>query len=65
MCGICVSGLSCPQESPRLPATLDASELEDWSRYGKVRAAWEKWLRDPDDVFIRAEERRRELLGTG
>lgn len=45
--------------------TLNDLELHDWSRYGKVRAAWEKWLRDPDDVFIHAEERRRELLRRG
>jgi hypothetical protein len=36
-------------------------ELDDWSRFGKVRQAWEKELADPDDVFIHAEERRKEL----
>lgn len=36
-------------------------ELDDWSRYGKVRQAREKELRDPNDVFIQAEERRKEL----
>ncbi len=41
--------------------TLNDRELDDWRRYGKVRDAWEKWLRDADDVFIHAEERRREL----
>ena len=41
--------------------TLEAIELEDWSRFGKVRQKWEKYLRDPDDVFIHAEERRKEL----
>ena len=40
---------------------LHSAELDDWSRYGKVRQAREKELRDPDDVFIHAEERRREL----
>ena len=40
---------------------LHGAELDDWSRYGKVRQAREKELRDPDDVFIHAEERRREL----
>ncbi len=40
-------------------------ELDDWYRFGKVRAAWEKWLRDPDDVFIEAEDRRRQLLKQG
>jgi hypothetical protein len=37
------------------------TEMEDWSRFGKVRQAVEKRLRDPDDVFIHAEERRKEL----
>lgn len=40
---------------------LHQLELDDWARYGKVRQAREKELRDPDDVFIQAEERRREL----
>ena len=34
---------------------------EDWGRVGKIRQAEEKRLRDPDDVFIQAEERRKEL----
>jgi hypothetical protein len=40
---------------------MHATELEDWGRFGKVRQAEEKRLRDPDDVFIHAEERRQEL----
>jgi hypothetical protein len=40
---------------------LHQLELDDWGRYGKARQKWEKHVRDPDDVFIHAEERRREL----
>ena len=40
---------------------LHQLELDDWSRYGKVREKSEKFLKDPDDVFIHAEERTREL----
>ena len=40
---------------------LHQLELDDWNRYGKVRQAREKELRDPDDVFIHAEERRKQL----
>ena len=40
---------------------LHQLELDDWNRHGKVRQKWEKYLRDPDDVFIHAEERRKEL----
>src|SRR6476659_7266041 len=36
---------------------LHQRELDDWGRYGKARQKWEKHLRDPDDVFIHAEER--------
>jgi len=36
-------------------------ESDDLNRFGKVRDARDKELRDPDDVFIHAEERRREL----
>lgn len=38
---------------------LHQLELDDWSRHGKVRQKWEKYLGDPDDVFIHAEERRK------
>lgn len=42
--------------------TMHTTELDDWGRFGKIRQAEEKRLRDPDDVFIHAEERKRELL---
>jgi hypothetical protein len=44
---------------------LHGTELEDWNRYGKVRQAREKELADPDDVFIHAEERRKQLAKKG
>lgn len=40
---------------------LHQLELDDWGRYGKARQKYEKHLRDPDDVFIHAEERRKQL----
>jgi hypothetical protein len=40
---------------------MHSIELDDWGRFGKIRQAEEKRLRDPDDVFIHAKERRREL----
>jgi hypothetical protein len=40
---------------------MHQDELDDWGRFGKIRQAEEKRLRDPDDVFIQAEERRKEL----
>jgi hypothetical protein len=36
-------------------------ELNEWGEHGKARQKYEKLLRDPDDVFIHAEERRKEL----
>jgi hypothetical protein len=36
-------------------------ELNDWTRFGKVRQAREKELADPNDVFIHAKERQQEL----
>ena len=44
-----------------LVETLEGIESHDMFRFGKVRSAREKELRDPDDVFIQAEERRQEL----
>jgi hypothetical protein len=40
---------------------LHQIELNDWGRYGKARQRWEKHLRDPDDVFLQAEERKKQL----
>ena len=40
---------------------LHQLELDDWGRYGKARDKYEKYLRDPDDVFIHAEERKKQL----
>jgi len=41
--------------------TMHTTELEDWGRFGKVRQAEEKRLRDPDDVFIHAQERKDQI----
>jgi hypothetical protein len=41
--------------------TMQAVELDDWSRFGKIRQAEEKRLRDPADVLIQAEEYKRTL----
>lgn len=46
-------------------SAMDEVESHDQFRFGKVRMAREKELRDPDDVFIHAEERRRELARQG
>ncbi|MBZ5493516.1 MAG: hypothetical protein LAO76_21575 [Acidobacteriia bacterium] len=40
---------------------LHQIELDDWGEYGKARQRWEKHLRDPDDVFIQAKERKKQL----
>jgi hypothetical protein len=41
--------------------TMHAMELDDWGTFGKIRQAEEKRLRDPDDVFIHAQERKEEI----
>ena len=40
---------------------MHSIELDDWGRFGKVRQAREKDLADPDDVFMHAEQRRKEF----
>jgi hypothetical protein len=42
--------------------TVHATELDDWGRFGKIRQAEEKRLRDPADVLIHAEEYKRSQL---
>ena len=41
--------------------TVTSIEEDDRNRFGRIRNARDKELRDPDDVFIQAEERRKEL----
>ena len=41
--------------------TVTSIESDDRNRFGRIRDARDKELRDPDDVFIHAEERRKEL----
>jgi hypothetical protein len=45
----------------RLAGILETVESGDHARFGKVTHACEKELRDPDDVFLLAEERRKEI----
>jgi hypothetical protein len=45
--------------------TLTDVENHDWYRHGKVRQAWEKYLKDPDDVFIEANRRAEQLRRQG
>lgn len=45
--------------------TMHQLELDDWGRFGKVRDARDKELRDPDDVFIQAKERKKQLAKQG
>ncbi len=42
--------------------TMHSIELDDWGRFGKIRQAEEKRLRDPADVLIQAEEYKRSQL---
>jgi len=42
--------------------TMHQTELDDWGRFGKVRLAEEKRLKDPADVLIHAEEYKRSQL---
>jgi hypothetical protein len=46
----------------QLLETMHDAELEDWGRFGKIRQAQEKRLRDPADVLIQAEEYKRSQL---
>jgi hypothetical protein len=41
--------------------TMHDAELTDWARFGKVRQAREKELRDPNDILIQARERKEQI----
>ena len=44
---------------------ITSIEMDDLNSFGRIRDARDKELRDPDDVFIQAEERRKELAKQG
>jgi hypothetical protein len=44
-----------------LVEAMHSREQDDWARFGRLRHQWEKRYRDPDDVLIEAEQRKREL----
>jgi hypothetical protein len=39
--------------------TMHGRELDDWTRFGRLRHRWEKKYRDPDDVLIEADKLKR------
>lgn len=41
--------------------TMHDAELADWARFGKVRQAREMELRDPNDVLLQAQERKKQI----
>jgi len=49
------------QANDELIHTLQDLEQEDTARFERMRDEWEKQLRDPDDVFFHAIERRQEI----
>jgi hypothetical protein len=40
---------------------LHGREQDDWTRFGRLRRAWDKRYRDPNDVLIEAERLKGEL----
>ncbi len=40
---------------------MESVEADDQFQFGKVRQAWERQMSDPDDVFLHAEERCKEI----
>jgi len=46
------------QANDELIHTLQDLEQEDTARFERMHDEWEKQLRDPDDVFFHAQERR-------
>ena len=49
------------QANDELIHTLQDLEQEDTARFERLHDEWEKQLRDPDDVFFHAIERRQEI----
>lgn len=49
------------QANDELTHTLQDLEQEDTARFERLHDEWEKQIRDPDDVFFHAIERRQEI----
>lgn len=49
------------ESNSMLLESLTSREINNAAYYDRRRVAWERQLRDPDDVFIEAEHRRQEL----
>ena len=49
------------QANDELIHTLQDLEQEDTARFERMQDEWEKQLRDPDDVFFHARDRRQEI----
>ena len=49
------------QANDELIQTLQDLEQEDTARFERMHDEWDKQLRDPDDVFFHASERRQEI----
>src|SRR5260370_41476030 len=41
---------------------LTEREMKDWTRFGKLRRAWEKDLEDPNDILREAEQLKKQRL---
>jgi hypothetical protein len=44
--------------------TMHGRELDDWTRFGRVRRRWEKRYRDPEDIFVEADKLKRKRRRT-
>jgi hypothetical protein len=40
-------------------------EQHDWAHFGKLRRRWDRQFEDPDDVYLKAEEREEERRKQG
>ena len=44
---------------------LSDREQHDWAHFGKLRRAWDRQFKDPDDVYLKAEQREEERRKQG
>jgi hypothetical protein len=44
---------------------MSEREQHDWAHFGKLRRAWDRQFEDPDDVYLKAEQREEERRKRG
>ena len=55
----------CAQTNFEVIERMSAREQHDWAHFGKLRREWDRQFEDPDDVYLKADQREEERRKQG